>query len=206
MSDAMRGPGQPPETDGRRRRRQQSREAILRTLAEAMSEPDFEPSPAHLADRSGYSISTIFRHFGSRDGLSAAIQDLVRSRVDEHLAAGPFEGDLHTRVTELVRRASAVFETASPFLRIVEPDRQRTVGDRARQILDFRVRGQVHAALAPELAAQPAETIDLLAAVLSVGAWDHMRNAQGHGTERAAELLEAAVLRLLGGAGAPPRA
>ena len=149
MSDAIRGPGQPPEKDGRRRRRQQSREAILRALAEAISEPDFEASPEQLAARSGYSISTIFRHFGSRDGLSAAIQDLVRSRVDQHLAAGPFEGDVRARVAELVRRVSAVFETAMPFLRAVEPDRQRTVGDPARRILDLRVRCEIDAALAP---------------------------------------------------------
>ena len=75
MSDEVRPLGEPPETDGRKRRRQQSREAILRAMAEAVVEPDFQPSPEWLAARSGYSISTIFRHFGGRDGLAAAIQD-----------------------------------------------------------------------------------------------------------------------------------
>ncbi|MEM7413479.1 MAG: hypothetical protein AAF430_24820 [Myxococcota bacterium] len=195
-----------PERDGRKRRRQQSREAILRALAEAIVEPDFQPSPEWLAARSGYSISTIFRHFGGRDGLAAAVQDLVRQRVDEHLSGGPPEGDVRTRVAELVRRVSAVFETASPFLRAVEPDRQRMIGDRARHILDLRVRCQIDDALAQELSAQPADTTDLLATVLSVGAWGHMRAAQGHSTERAAELMEAAVLRLLGVPVETPRA
>ncbi len=192
------GEASEPEKDGRRRRRQQSREAILRALAEAMVEPDFQASPEWLAARSGYSISTIFRHFGGRDGLAVAIQDLVRRRIDQHLAPVPFEGEFGARVAELVRRAIAVFETALPFLRVVEPDRQRMIGDPARRILDLRIRCQIEEALAPELAVQTEESLELLAAVLSVGAWDHIRNAQGHENERGAALLEAAVVRLLG--------
>ena len=94
---------------------------------DGVAEPVFEPSPEQVAARSGYSISTILRHFGGRDGLVAAMRDLVRSRVAEHLAAGPFEGDLHDRVGELVRRLAATFETVAPFLRVVAQDRQRTV-------------------------------------------------------------------------------
>lgn len=200
MSDVFQGPDESaaPESDGRKRRRLRSREAILRALADAIIEPDFQPRPEWLAARSGYSISTIFRHFGGRDGLAAAIQDLVRQRVDEHLAPVPFEGDLDARAAELVRRVGAVFDTARPFLRAVEPDRQRAIGDRARRILDLRVRCQIEEALAEELANLPAQTVDLLAAVLSVGTWGHMRDAQGCDTERAAELLQSAVVRLLG--------
>ena len=136
-----------------------------------------------------------------REEHELGAQDLVRRRVDAHLGAGPFEGDLGARIEELARRASAVFETALPFLRAVEPDRQRSRGDRARRILDLRIRCQIEEALAPELAEHSEGTVDLLAAILSVGAWDHMRNAQGHDAERAVGLLESAVLRLMGGAG-----
>lgn len=194
-----------PENDGRRRRRQQSRAAILQALAEAIAEPDFQPSPEWLAARSGYSISTIFRHFGNRDGLAVEIQGLVRQRIDMLLAPVPYEGDLDDRMTELVRRLGSVFEAALPFLRAVTPDRQRATGDPARRILDVRVRCQLEDALAPELSSEPNETVDLLAALLSVGAWDHVRNAQGHDTARAAELLCAAALRLLRVSGAGPR-
>ena len=47
-------------------------------------------------------------------------------------------------------------------------------------------------------AARPADTPDILAAVLSVATWSHIRTTQGHSAERAAALLESAVLRLLG--------
>jgi AcrR family transcriptional regulator len=191
-------PHEPPASDGRRRRRQQSHERILHMLAEALSEPDFEVTPEQIAARSGYSISTIFRHFGGRDELAAAMQELARSRVRQHLAAGPFEGDVHARVGELARRLAAVFETVAPLLRAVQQDRQRTLGDTGRRQLDRVARAQIGAALAKELAALPADTADILAAVLSVAAWSHMRTTQGHSPKRAAALLESAVLRLLG--------
>jgi AcrR family transcriptional regulator len=187
-----------PASDGRRRRRQQSHKRILHALAEAFSQPDFEVTPEQIAARSGYSISTIFRHFGGRNELAAAMQELVGSRVRKHLAAGPFEGDVHARVGELLRRLAAVFETVAPFLRAVQKDRQRSLGDTGRRQLDVAVRAQIGAALAKELAALPADTADILAAVLSVAGWSHMRTTQGHSPERAAALLESAVLRLLG--------
>jgi hypothetical protein len=126
------------------------------------------------------------------------MQELVGSRVREHLVAGPFEGDVRARVGELVRRLAAVFETVAPFLRAVAHDRQRTLGDTGRRRLDGAVRAQIGAALAKELAALPSDTSDILAALLSVAAWSHMRTTQGHSPERAAALLESAVLRLLG--------
>jgi AcrR family transcriptional regulator len=191
-------PDEPPAGDGRRRRHQQSHQHILHALAEALCEPDIEVTPEQIAARSGYSISTIFRHFGGRDGLVAAMQELVRSRVREHLDAGLFEGDVRARVGELVRRLAAVFETVAPLLRAVAQDRQRTLGDTGRRRLDGLVRVQIGAALAEELAALPADTADILPAVLSVAAWSHMRTTQSHSPERAAALLESAVLRLLG--------
>ena len=99
--------------------------------------------------------------------------------------------------SRLVRRLAAVFETVTPFLRAVAHDRQRTVGDGGRRALDAIVRAQIDAALAEHLTARPSDTADILAAVLSVAAWSHMRSIQGHGVERAAALLESVVLRVL---------
>ena len=163
------GPDETPASDGRRRRRQQSRQRIIEALLEALGEPDFDLSPEQTAVRSG-----------------------------EQLAAGPFEGDVRARTRELVRRLAAAFETVAPTLRSVQPDRQKSVGDRGRRRLDATVRDQIGAALGPELADLPADTTDLLATVLSVSSWSHMRTTHGHDAERSAALLESAVLRLLG--------
>jgi AcrR family transcriptional regulator len=193
------GSAEAPSADGRRRRRQQSGKRILQALADAICELETDVTPERIAARSGYSVSTIFRHFGSRDGLTAAMQELIRSRVREHLAAGPFEGDVHARVSELARRLAAVFETVTPFLRAVAHNPQRThLDDPGRRWLDEAVRGQIAGALAKELAVLPEDTADILAAVLSVGAWSHMRGVQRHSAEHATELLESAVLGLLG--------
>ncbi len=192
-------PNEDPSSDGRRRRSQRSREQILHAIAKAIAEPDFEPTPEQVAARSGYSISTILRHFGDRDGLATAMRELVRSRVDEHLAAGPFEGDVRSRVAELVRRLTAVYETVAPFLRNLERSRNATRDlELYRNVLDRLVRGLTSSALGDALASQPEDTPDLLAVVLSQAAWRHMRITQGLAADRAAGLLEAAALRLLG--------
>ena len=188
-----------PSSDGRRRRSQRSRERILHALAEALSEPDIELTPEQIATRSGYSISTIFRHFGDVEGLSRAMRGLVLARVHTILGTGPFAGSLPERVKELVRRCGAVFETVGPFVRAMSRNRYAVEeeGPRAQQI-DRVIRGQIVAALADELESRRDSTEEILAAVLSAGTWGHMRNAQGLSPKRATKLLEAAVLRLLG--------
>lgn len=191
-------PEEAPASDGRRRRRQQSRQRILRALVEALAEPDFDLTPEQIAVRSGYSVSTIFRHFGGRDDLIDAMQKLSESRVVEILEVGPYEGEVRARVAELVRRLTAIFGLVAPMLRWVQPDRQRSVGDRGRLRLDAVVRSQIVEALGEELASRPADTLELFATVLSVGAWSHLRVTRGHDADRAAALLESAVLRLLG--------
>jgi AcrR family transcriptional regulator len=188
-----------PSSDGRRRRSQRSRERILHALAEALSEPDIELTPEQLAARSGYSISTIFRHFGDQAGLTRAMRGLVLSRVQTILGAGPFEGSVSERVKELVRRCGAVFETVGPFIRTMSRNRYAVdeEGPRTQQ-MDRVVRGQIIEALGEELDSRRDTTEEIVAAVLSAGTWAHMRGAQGHTPEAATELLESAVLRLLG--------
>ena len=188
-----------PSSDGRRRRSQRSRERILHALAEALSEPDIELTPEQIAARSGYSISTIFRHFGDIEGLSRAMRELVLSRVQTILGAGPFVGSLRERIKELVRRCAAVFETIAPFVRAMSRNRYAVEEEGPRtQETERVIRGQILAALGDELESRRDATEEIVAAVLSAGTWGHMRNAQGHSAERATELLEAAVQRLMG--------
>lgn len=192
------GLDEPPATDGRRRRHQQSRARILHALADALSQPDIEITPEQIAARSGYSLSTIFRHFGGQQQLAEAMRELVQSRVREHLDAGPYEGDLSARVRELVHRLTAVSETVAPFFRAMERGRERAEADAGRERLNDVVRQQIASALAGDLAALPADTTDILSTLLSVGAWRHMRTIQGLDLARATELLQSAAVRLLG--------
>ena len=191
--------GEAPSSDGRKRRRQESARRLVEALAATVTEADGEVTPEQIAAKSGYSVSTIFRHFGGRDGLIAAMRELLQSRVREHVDAGPFEGDVHARVRELVRRLAAAFETATPFLRFVASDRRRAyLLPPGRRFLDGIVRDQIRLAFADEFARLPADTVDMLAAVLTVDAWSHMRTIQGHSSERAAALMEMTLVRLLG--------
>ncbi len=182
--------------DGRHRRSQRSRERILHALAEAISEAQGELTPEQIAVRSGYSMSTVLRQFGNQEGLRAAMDELIRTRVEGHLAAGPFEGDVRERAHELVRRLVAAFETLVPFERtMARSGRRDAVGLRH---VDRAIRAQTSTALSSELSSLPAEAVEILAALLSLPAWSHMRTTQRRSRKQAAEIMRAGVLRVLG--------
>jgi hypothetical protein len=64
-------------------------------------------------------------------------------------------------------------------------------------------RSQIEQSLAKELASAPAETTDILAVVASMGAWTEMRDFHGLTADRAAHLMRAALLRVLGASERP---
>jgi AcrR family transcriptional regulator len=186
-------------SDGRHRRSERSRERILEALAKAFQDPDFELSPEHVASSAGVSVSTLFRHFGDIRGLNAAMRERVNEEVLPHFAAGPFEGSRLQRVRELLRRRVAIFEFLAPFRRIAT--RQAKPSVRAReesQQLAQALRAQMADALRPELArAGGDDDAEILAALLSFDAWNHMRLTQGLGSDATQSLLERAVITLL---------
>jgi AcrR family transcriptional regulator len=195
-----RAPGTPPlalVADGRRRRAERSRERILEAVARALSDPDIVFTPENIAARAGVSISTIFRRFGDMDGLASAMRERIAARVMEHLAAGPFTGDVRSRVGELVRRRAAVYEIVGPLQRATlrQPRRRRgtqELHDHFKSVL----RAQTTEALRTELARVP-DLDGPVDTLLSLGAWLHMRVEQGLGADAAAAQVERGVLALL---------
>ncbi|MDX1578672.1 MAG: TetR/AcrR family transcriptional regulator [Gemmatimonadota bacterium] len=186
-----------PAMDGRRLRSQRSRERILDAVAEALADPDVDLSPAGVAARAGVSVSTIARHFGDRDGLVAALRDRVRSRLLPLLSAGPFEGGLRTRIHELVRRRTEMFEIVAPLYRAAPRQRRPPArARRERERLEEFFLLQLTQALGPELEATE-DRKPVLAALLSFGSWNHMRTVQNLDAARTGALLERTALAVL---------
>lgn len=185
--------------DGRHRRSERSRERILEALAEAFQDPDFELTPEHIASSAGVSVSTLFRHFGDIRGLAAAMRERVDERLLPTFTAGPIEGSRPERVRELLRRRVEIFEFIAPFRRVAL--RQAKPGARERaesQLFANMLRAQMADALRPELRRAGADDdAEILAALLSFEAWNHMRLTQELDTDATRTLLERAVLTLL---------
>lgn len=181
--------------DGRRRRSERSREKVLTALAEAIVQPDFEPTPEHVAARAGVSMSTVRRHFGDFNGLATAMSERVFSRVRPFLLGGPFVGDLRERARDLLRRRSEIFEIAGPFVRVSLRRPREALANLSTDAFHRALRAQIAEAFRPELSSgRDGDALELLDALLSLSTWDHLRRIRGIDAPRAAAILERAAL------------
>lgn len=198
MSGGDPDPGAP-RVDGRRRRSERSREKILDAVATAIEDAPVELTAERIAAGAGVSLSTISRHFGDLDGLSAAMRERVQARIVPILFGRPFEGSTRGRLRDLIQRRGEAFEILGPFQRVSL--RNPSGGAQAREQqeeLRIRLREQLLAALAPPLdeAADP-DRVAVVEALLSPEAWTQLRTGQALAPERVEALLEASVMALL---------
>ncbi len=190
-------PPDAPETDGRRRRSQDSRARIVQAMLELVHAGDPAPAAEQVAARAGVGLRTVFRHFRDMDSLYREISQVVEVELRAMVLA-PFEGETpRERTLELVRRRAAVYEKIGPYRRASAVNRHRSTflaADHARFV--FIAREILKRQAPPEVARDKLrfEALDLL---LSFEAWDRLRRDQELTPRRATEVLEHAVAQLL---------
>lgn len=183
-------------SDGRLRRGERSREAIVAALFELVGEGVLQPTAQQVAERAGVGIRSVFRHFDDMDSLFATMDARLRDDAWPILRE-PCEGSLRERVRALVQRRARLFERVAPYKRSANVQRWRSEFLRARHILLVReLRADLLRSL-PELAEAPAEALDAIDLVTSFEAWDRLRADQRLSRERAELTLERALLALL---------
>jgi TetR/AcrR family transcriptional regulator of autoinduction and epiphytic fitness len=195
---------QPPETDGRRLRRETNREAVVQALLELYRDGDLRPSAEEIAGRAGISARSLFRYFDDLD-------DLVRTaigRQQQHLAplfvldvdAGlPFETRLDRFVAARIRLLEAMGEVGrlARSQAAVQPLVARELGR-----IRAELRTQVAEVFAVELRALPAaDRNPALAAADVLSSWeghDLLRNDQALSKAAAARTMARALRAVLG--------
>ena len=185
------------ESDGRRRRSQDSRTRIIYAMLDLVGEGDPAPGAERVAERAQVGLRTVFRHFKDMDSLYREMSDHIagelRSLLDQPFQAASWRD----RVLELVGRRGAVYEKIAPFKRASDIFRNRSrflesdhvmLTTAAREILLREI--PVEAELEPVIV----EALDLL---LSYEAWSRLRREQGLSSAQAVGALQAAVERML---------
>ena len=188
-----------PQTDGRLRRSERSREVIVEAMVELVGEGVLEPTAEQVAERAEVGLRSVFRHFSDMEGLYSAMDTRLEARVIPLLDAEPRTGPLAERVGRLVAQRAEVFEAIAPYKRAEILKRWRSEFLRSRHAgMVRRLRADLRRWL-PEIAEAPAELADALELATSFEAWDRLRSEQRLGRGRATAVVERAVLALLGG-------
>jgi AcrR family transcriptional regulator len=185
--------------DGRVRRSEKSREAIVDALFALVGEGVLQPTAQQVAERAGVGIRSVFRHFDDMEGLFAEMGARLREAALPLLReAGP-EGSLRERAEALVRRRARLFERIAPYKRSGNAQRWRSSflqTEHAAMVKELRA--DLLRSL-PELADANARALEALDLLTCFEAWDRLRTDQRLSRERAEAALEGAVLTLASG-------
>jgi AcrR family transcriptional regulator len=157
------------QTDGRRRRGEDSRERIIAAMLAFVREGEVAPGAERVAIRAEVGLRTVFRHFRDMDSLYAEMSSTIEGELSD-LATRPFESpDEAGRLSDFLARGHA---------QMVSHLRQ----DLARDL--------------PVACAEPGrlEALDLL---LSFEAWSRLRREQGLSREDAEAIVRRLATALL---------
>lgn len=183
--------------DGRARRAERSREAIVNALFELIGEGNPQPTAQQVAERGRVGLRSVFRHFADMDTLYAEVGARVREEALPLLHDVPIAGTVEERVLEMVEHRAAFYEAIAHYKRSGNLNRRRSAflqrqhGRLVRDLRERLTRGL------PELARAPESLTEALDLVLSFDAWDRLRVDQRLTRERAAAAVETAALALV---------
>jgi AcrR family transcriptional regulator len=187
------------ETDGRRRRAQDSRRRIVEAMLALVRETEISPSAEQVAARAGVGLRTVFRQFNDMDSLYAEMSQAIEVGLWA-VAAKPFVSrSWRGRLAEMVERRSGAFEQLGPFKRAADAQRATSPFLAARHARLVTVMRMLLGRVLPaEVAADPGrfEALDVL---MSFETWWRLRRDQGLGPDEARAVLRAAVDRIAGG-------
>ena len=174
-----------PVLDGRVRRSERSREAIVQALLDIVGEGTLQPTAQQVAERAGVGLRTVFRQFSDMEGLFAAMDARLQAEALPLLVEGQPLGRIAERAHTLVRRRASFFERIAPYKRSANLQLWRSVFLRSQHAALVRaLRGDLLRWL-PELETAAADLVEAFDLATCFEAWDRLRSEQGLGRSRA---------------------
>jgi TetR/AcrR family transcriptional regulator of autoinduction and epiphytic fitness len=188
--------------DGRRARAERNRDAVVEAILELLSSGVEQPSVTEIAERSGVSVRSVFRHFEDVESLHLAAIIRQWERVGPLFGLDVPEGSTATRVAALVNQRARLFEEIANVrrsaVRLAPTSRAITRNLRESQRI---LRGEVAECFAVEVADRPQterdDLLDGLELAASWAAWSTLRTEQRLPVVRAQRVVELTLLSLL---------
>lgn len=188
-------------TDGRRRRSERSRAAIVEAFLELLRE-GARPSSSEIAARAGCTQRTLFNHFADMEALREAVAIRQTERVLS-LLPEPTEGTLDERADRYADALSRLLED-SMHVRwaVLVAERGEIAGFDVLQATHELFRDNLRRCFATELGAldEPAQAalLDALDVVTDAAVWRIRRVAHGQSVDAARCALRRTLTTLLG--------
>jgi AcrR family transcriptional regulator len=183
-------------SDGRRRRSEQSRAKIIEAMLSLVREGKIVPTAEDVAARAEIGLRSVFRHFADMEMLRREMVGQMALSYMKWLA--PFEGDdWRAQLKELISRRAAAYEETLPFKRAADVRRYKSsaIGSEFDRI-NILMRSRLHSVLPEEFTSQSVlfESLDF---VLSIDAWQRLREGQNLSIEEARKALYVMVQAIL---------
>ena len=186
------------DSDGRVARRKASRRKIIECTRMLIVEGYSEPTAEQVAESTGLTIRTVFRHFPDMKSLYLEVlsegRDLARAVMDEPLPSG----DAAELLRIIVDRRARVYEHLLPMQisRTLLAERSDRAQSDTKNDIRRRRRRLKH--ILPQEVVDDPLLFEAIDGVLSVVFWVSLRRDQGLSAKRAKDVMLGAALRLTG--------
>jgi len=193
-------PESPLVADGRRRRSERTRLAIIEAYLELLRRNSVMPTAAQLADEAGCSARSIFERFSDLNALSLATADYAIAKGQAEAVPRDIDGDRPTRIRSHVETRALACERWLPLWRVlvglIQPElRMRVEFARLANIERMKLMYRLELSLLAEPMRN--ELLIALATLISFESWDQMRHSFGLSTEAAQAVWRSAIDRML---------
>jgi AcrR family transcriptional regulator len=187
----------PAQTDGRRRRSQQSRDRIIAAMMALVEEGQISPIAEQVAERAQVGLRSVFRHFNDMDSLFAE----MAMRLSRHYqpALAPFVSpDWRGRLGEAIDRRVTAYEVLLPYKRAADAHRHASPVIQSNYAQTGQLlRNRLKSLLPPHLEndSNALETLDFL---LSMESWQRLRLDQKLSVAAARAIIETQIKAVVG--------
>jgi AcrR family transcriptional regulator len=191
--------------DGRRRRSERTRLAIILAYLELLRRNPVMPTAAQIAEQTGCSTRSIFERFADLDALSLATADYAIVQGQAEAVPRHVDGDRPTRIRSHVETRAFACEKWLPLWRIITSQDQ--LAELKTRVVLVRLANieRIKLMYAPELSSLPesprSQLVIALATLSSFESWDQMRHCHDLSVEAAQGVWRSAIDRMLPSAG-----
>lgn len=184
-------------SDGRVRRGERSREAIVAALMELVGRGVLQPTVQQVAECAGVGVRSVFRHFSEMETLYRAMDARLEAEARPLLAGAVRGGTLAERAAALARQRAAFFERIAPYKRSGNLVRWRSPFLQDRHLNMQRLLRTDLLHWFPELDGAPSAAIEALDLATSFESWERLRFDRQLGAKAATAVVEVTVRALL---------